>query len=402
MRGLIRRSAARIDPVVVGAGLAAALPVIVSTVRAVRAGWLPVADDAMIVVRSLDVLSTHSPLLGAYSASSSVVGQPVSSPGPMLFWLLALPVRAGHAAPAIAMGLVNTASVVGVVALAKRRGGLVLMFVVAGAVALMCRSLQAQTFHDVWNPSAAVLPFALLVFLAWSVAAGEQALLPLMVVVGSFSVQAQLTFALPVLAAVAVGLGFLVASGRRVPRRTVVVAAVALLACWSLPFAEQAVRRPGNLVLIGRVAASDVHKFGWEAGWHSVEHAVGVPPWWVRPERDELARLADVGFAPGALMTVSAIAVLAVLALPALDLYLGQQDNRAMPESTDARRASDGMTAGFGAGSNGPLLLSVDLSKQPAKADQKQIDKINSGEQDDKDKAKQQAQKQEQQLAGQL
>ena len=97
-----------------------------------------------------------------------------------------------------------------------------------------------------------------------------------------------------------------------------------------------------------------------------------------------------------------AIAVLAVLALPALDLYLGQQDNRAMPESTDARRASDGMTAGFGAGSNGPLLMSVDMSKQPAKADQKQIDKINSGEQDDKDKAKQQAQQQEQQLAGQL
>ena len=60
------------------------------------------------------------------------------------------------------------------------------------------------------------------------------------------------------------------------------------------------------------------------------------------------------------------------------------------------------MTAGFGAGSNGPLLISVDMSKQPAKADQKQIDKINSGEQDDKDKAKQQAQQQEQQLAGQL
>ena len=43
-----------------------------------------------------------------------------------------------------------------------------------------------------------------------------------------------------------------------------------------------------------------------------------------------------------------------------------------MPESTDARRASDGLTAGFGAGTNGPLLISVDLSKQPAKADQKQ------------------------------
>ncbi len=96
-----------------------------------------------------------------------------------------------------------------------------------------------------------------------------------------------------------------------------------------------------------------------------------------------------------------AIAVLAVLALPALGLYLGQQDNRAMPESTDARRASDGLTAGFGPGTNGPLLISVDLSKQPAKADQKQIDKINSGEQDNKDKANKQAQQQEEQLEAQ-
>jgi RND superfamily putative drug exporter len=96
-----------------------------------------------------------------------------------------------------------------------------------------------------------------------------------------------------------------------------------------------------------------------------------------------------------------ALAVLGVLALPALGLYLGQQDNRAMPESTDARRASDGMTAGFGAGSNGPLLISVDLAKQPAKADQKQIDQINSGEQSNKDKAKKQAQQQQEQLEAQ-
>ena len=97
-----------------------------------------------------------------------------------------------------------------------------------------------------------------------------------------------------------------------------------------------------------------------------------------------------------------ALVVLAVLALPALDLYLGQQDNRAMPESTDARRASDGLTTGFGPGTNGPLLVSVDLSKQPAKADQKQIDKVNSGEQDNKDKANKQAQQQEQEIAAQL
>jgi putative drug exporter of the RND superfamily len=97
-----------------------------------------------------------------------------------------------------------------------------------------------------------------------------------------------------------------------------------------------------------------------------------------------------------------AVVVLVALALPALDLYLGQQDNGALPESTDARRASDGLTAGFGAGANGPLLISVDMTKQPAKADQKNLDKLSSDEKDQKDKAKKQASAQEQQVAEQL
>ena len=75
---------------------------------------------------------------------------------------------------------------------------------------------------------------------------------------------------------------------------------------------------------------------------------------------------------------------------------------RAMPESTDARRASDGLTAGFGPGTNGPLLISVDLSKQPAKPDQANLDKLSTDEKNQKDKANKQASQQEQQIAAQL
>jgi RND superfamily putative drug exporter len=67
-----------------------------------------------------------------------------------------------------------------------------------------------------------------------------------------------------------------------------------------------------------------------------------------------------------ALGTVVALVILAALALPALSLYLGQQDNGALPNDTQARRAYDGMTTAFGAGANGPLLVAVDLSAQPA------------------------------------
>jgi RND superfamily putative drug exporter len=99
---------------------------------------------------------------------------------------------------------------------------------------------------------------------------------------------------------------------------------------------------------------------------------------------------------------IGAVVVLVALALPALDLYLGQQDNAALPESTDARRASDGLTAGFGAGANGPLLVSVDMSKKPAKADQANLNNLSTQEKDQKNKANKQATQQEAQIAGQL
>jgi putative drug exporter of the RND superfamily len=62
---------------------------------------------------------------------------------------------------------------------------------------------------------------------------------------------------------------------------------------------------------------------------------------------------------------VVAIVVLGALALPTLDIYLGQQDNGAMPESTDARRASDGLTGDptvkqFGVGMG--VALAVDAT----------------------------------------
>jgi putative drug exporter of the RND superfamily len=60
------------------------------------------------------------------------------------------------------------------------------------------------------------------------------------------------------------------------------------------------------------------------------------------------------------------------------------------------------MTAGFGAGANGPLLVSVDLSQKPAKPDQANLEKLSTDEQDQKDKANKQASAQEAQIAGQL
>jgi RND superfamily putative drug exporter len=103
-----------------------------------------------------------------------------------------------------------------------------------------------------------------------------------------------------------------------------------------------------RLALPHRKEPGDDHPHGWERWARFIAH---------RP-------------LPAALV---AIVLLVALAVPVLDLYLGQQDNGALPTDTQARRAYDGMTAGFGVGSNGPLLVAVDLSKKPATKDDQRL-----------------------------
>ena len=66
-----------------------------------------------------------------------------------------------------------------------------------------------------------------------------------------------------------------------------------------------------------------------------------------------------IGRAPLA-VAVGAAAVLLLLAAPLLDLRLGFPDSGATPERFHSRRAYDLLTAGFGPGFNGPLLVALE------------------------------------------
>src|SRR5437773_2577598 len=83
------------------------------------------------------------------------------------------------------------------------------------ALALMCRSLPAETLHDIWNPSAGVMPFTLLIFVCWSLACGDHWLLPPAILLASFASQAELTFLLPSVLLLAVGAAGLIATRGR-------------------------------------------------------------------------------------------------------------------------------------------------------------------------------------------
>ena len=87
---------------------------------------------------------------------------------------------------------------------------------------------------------------------------------------------------------------------------------------------------------------------------------------------------------------LGAIALLVVLALPLLDMRLGQEDVGQLPEDTSARQAYDALSKGFGPGQNGPFLIAVRFDK-PATNDQKSLNKLN-------DQVKQQQNQQQQEV----
>jgi hypothetical protein len=319
--------------------------VIASTVRALRDGWIPAGDQANIATRAHDVLTSHTPLVGLHSDVSALTHQAVYNLGPMLFWLLALPARvASPGSLEFTMGLVNTAAIVGVTVLARRRGGRTLMFITALAVVLMSRSLAPEVLHDVWNPSAGLFPFTLLIFLCWSLGCSEYRLLPLAVLVASFVAQCQLAFLPPSLGVLVIGMAGLGVSLRSARigldagagrpggvRLWALAALLVAVVCWTAPAIDQIKGRPGNLTAVVRTAEASSSRLGAAVGWHAVVRAVGVRPWWLRNPASPFERKNEVRAAPSTLATVStALALCALLIVAAVgflrrrtDLWVG-------------------------------------------------------------------------------
>ncbi len=319
-------------------GAAAAIPVINSTLKAVRAGWMPAGDDGIIATRGWDVLTSHAPLVGQYSEAGLVIhGQVTHSPGPMLYWLLALPAHYGSVESlAVAMGALNSLCVLGCVWLARRRGGYPLMLAAAAAIALMCQSLPTESLHDIWNPAAGLFPFLLLLFTGWSIACGEHRLLPLAALLASFVIQTHLMYLAPSAVVLAVAVGGLLARslarwrarrrGRApMPPRTgsrvwpwALASLAVLAACWAAPLKQQLSESPGNLTLIAHTVEHRGHTLGAEVGWHAVVRSIGERPWWLYVPASEWERKRDVLKALTGAQEDYAIALLAALALVVL------------------------------------------------------------------------------------
>jgi hypothetical protein len=307
-------------PLTLAAGTAAALPVIVSAVHAVQVGWEPTDDKGIIATRAYDVLTAHTPLVGQYSMATRITGRVTHGLGPMLYWLIAVPARIGSPATmAATMGIVNAVAVLGTVALARRRGGLVLMFATAIAIAPMCMSLAAESFHDIWNPAAPLLPFLALIFLSWCVACGDHRLLPVTVLVGSFVAQAHLAYLAPALGMLVVGLVglWMGAPHDRSLARWGLAAVLVGAVCW-MPLIVDSLSSPHpNLGLVVRASTARVATLGPAVGAHAVAHAVGWRPWWLIVPPTRWDRYHDVLVRPGGVRIATTLGLLAGLVLVA-------------------------------------------------------------------------------------
>ncbi len=149
-----------------------------------------VGDIALIELRTRDVLTSHPPLVGAYSRYGW------SHPGPLEFYLFAIPYRLfGGTARAMRLTtlMFNVATLVTIAWVVRRRGITTLVVLMAGASALVW-GLASNALADSWNVTVAVLPFLLTIAACWCACCGDRWAWMVAAVAFSFVFQAHVGF----------------------------------------------------------------------------------------------------------------------------------------------------------------------------------------------------------------
>lgn len=309
------RSDRRLEWVVVGLLV---VPAVVLLVRVVHSGWLSSSDWADIELRTRDVGTWHTPLVGVYSRYGW------NHPGPLLFYVLALPYRVlGARANGILAGalVVNGAAIACIGVVLWRRGRIVGLTVGLAVVLVLARALGAGFLVDPWNPYVIVLPLLAVFVLSWSAAAGDLWALPIAVGVGSFVVQSHVGAALAAIAPIAVAIVAVVIDARRdrsferckpVALATTAVAVI----CWLPPVVQQFQPDGGNLGdLIRFWTRSHTGTTGWSVGARIVGQQLAIPAPWLSGHERVLAFTGGVyprWNVPVALILLVAAAMVAV------------------------------------------------------------------------------------------
>lgn len=246
------------------------------------------------LVRSVGTSTT--PLLGAYSRYGW------HHPGPLLFYALAGPYRilGGDGSALAASAVVLNAVSIGAVAyLFWRRDGVGGLIAGSVVVVLLLRALGNDFLVSSWNPALPVLPVLVFALALWVLVGGRPWMLVLMVVTGSFAVQAHVGTAGVVLVGLLVACGWLIGHRRTQPagRRVWITAGVTALVLWAAPITEALRHGGGNLKWLSEFWTSPHdHLTGWSPAARIVasQFAIGAP-WLTGHER---VRTFDAGLDP--------------------------------------------------------------------------------------------------------
>lgn len=279
----------------VAAGVALLLAPLVA-LAIIGPGWVPANDPALMGLRALDTGTTRTPLLGQPS-QSRVYADAVASvhhPGPLHFYLMALPVRLlGGPAGMLAVSVAITGGCLLVSAWAVfRQLGRTAGLVAAAALALVAFTTGASSLLNPVSSNIAGYPLLATAVLAWCVAAGDIRLLPLAAGVASFTAQQHLAVVPATMILCLGGVGLLAARRRRyrqahgpdpAGRRELVRwsgrAAVLVLALWAPVLIQQVFGNAGNLgEMLWFAQHGNSDTLGFESAVRQLAHAVGLPP----------------------------------------------------------------------------------------------------------------------------
>jgi hypothetical protein len=294
-------------------------PALVSMAAVVGRRWFPAYDYAFMARSIADVGGRHTPLVGVYSRFGW------HQPGPLLFWVLA-PFQwlFGDTGILVGAAVINAAALVGILVVARRRGGLAFMVWVAMFLAVLLHALTADLMADPWNPWLPLTGLVLVFMLAWSVACGDTALWPWLVGVATWVIQAHVGYAPLVVVLVAFSASCRLATLAGVVRTTAQPSAgprarhggraalVVFVALWAPPALQQLIQHPGNLHAFLAWTLKRHQTLGLKTAIQITGKQLSLPPPWVNGRDSSFYGLLT---APFGAATVQLIACAALAAL---------------------------------------------------------------------------------------
>lgn len=253
-------------------GLFAVLP-FAQAGRALAAGWQPTGDVALIGLRAKDVPVDPPGLGQPDSADASGSSGTSAHLGPIESYLLFVPMAVLGVAPGMVFGVaaINAAAMVSGLWFASRRGGPILVGLLAAGLPVMTWSIGVAVLHGPLNSLVPTLAMIPLVLTAWSLWEGDWVAAPWFAFWAAFVLQPHLAFAPFAGPAVLAGIVGAVTTGRRRgvdgTGRGYLIGAGALAAlAWLPPLLVELSSRPSNMTAVARSITAERATMGLPFG----------------------------------------------------------------------------------------------------------------------------------------